>query len=69
MAKRGRKPKAKVAPSVMEWQWRWNFENVDVRIWKADWPGDRFEVVPAVTFRTFENLCDKLGIPLEQADD
>jgi hypothetical protein len=49
--------------------WR-DHDSDHVRIWRGDWFGDQFEVIPRDQFLLFENLADRLGVAtIKQASD
>lgn len=48
--------------------WR-NHDDQSVRVWRDDWAGDQFEVISRAAFGTFTNICERLTIAVEQADE
>lgn len=39
------------------------------RVWRADWPGDVFEIMTAEQFRQVQYVCARFSMSLTEADD
>lgn len=56
-------PKKPKVASPIELHWR-PHDGDFVRVWRSDWFGDQFEVMPIARFNELSRLCRTFSIPL-----
>lgn len=56
---------------AVHWCWRYEFygEAQRVRVWRNDWPGDRFEIFAMGDWVALQGIASRIGLCLVQSED